>query len=232
MLKKSFKDLNRTTFYHKKYGRYDIIEYINCEKVKIKFHNTGYEYYTSLNHIENNEVRDRLYSNVFGGVLELYGYDIDIYKIWYNMLYRANMVEGSYKDVNVCPDWMYFQNFYNWAKKQIYHKGWHLDKDIIIRGNKTYSPDTCCFIPSEINTFFEKSNNALGYGMNRNKTKYVSFVRSKGKKLHLGTFDTKEEAQAAYLTKKRELLDGLIEKYSYCLSEKVILCLKNYYNNA
>lgn len=232
MLKKKFDDLKQTTFHHKKYGEYDIVEYQNCENVTIRFRNTGYEYITSMNHIENNEVMDRLHRNVFGGVVGMSDYDVEIYKIWYNMLYRANKQGGSYKDASVCKEWLYFPNFYSWAKNQNYQKGWHLDKDVIVRGNKEYSPQKCCFLPSEINTFFEKSNKAIGYGMNRGKTKYVSFIRSKGKKLHLGTFDTKQEAQNAYITKKKELLEGLIKEYSYCLSEEIVLYLKKYYENA
>lgn len=232
MLKKEFNDLKQTIFHHKKYGEYEIVEYENSDNVKIRFRDTGYEYVTSMNHIENNEVMDRLYKNIFGGVVGIYGYDVDIYKMWYNMLYRANKQGGSYKDSSVCQEWLYFPNFHDWAKKQKYQKGWHLDKDIIVRGNKMYSPYTCCFLPPEINTFFEKSNNAVGYGMNRSKTKYVSFIRSKGKKLHLGTFDTKEEAQMAYITKKKELLEELIKEYSSCLSEEIIFYLKKYYKNA
>nr|DAW10679.1 MAG TPA: ethylene-responsive transcription factor [Caudoviricetes sp.] len=232
MLKKSINDLQKTSFYHAKYGEYNIVEYFNCEKVKIKFKNTGYEYFTSMNHIENGEVRDKLYKNIFGGFTGTSDYDSKMYDIWYNMLYRANRIGGSYSDVCVCEEWLCFKNFLDWAKKQKYESGWHLDKDILVRGNRVYSPATCCFVPPQINTFFEKSNKAAGYGFNRSKTKYVSFIRSKGKKIHLGTFETKEEAKFTYLKKKQELLNDLIDEYKDCLSEKVLSSLKKYYKNA
>lgn len=31
-------------------------------------------------------------------------------------------------------------------------EGWHLDKDILLKGNKVYSPETCAFVPAKINS--------------------------------------------------------------------------------
>lgn len=56
----------------------------------------------------------------------------------------------TYEGCTVCDEWLYFSNFKKWFDEN-YIEGFQLDKDIIIRGNKVYSPQTCCFVPKEIN---------------------------------------------------------------------------------
>lgn len=53
---------------------------------------------------------------------------------------------------------MYFSNFLKWFNGN-YIKGYALDKDILIKGNKVYSPETCCFVPYEINTLVTNRKN-------------------------------------------------------------------------
>ena len=42
------------------------------------------------------------------------------------------------------------------------YDGKHLDKDLLVCNNKVYSPETCVFVPREINQFLTKSNNSRG----------------------------------------------------------------------
>lgn len=51
--------------------------------------------------------------------------------------------------------WKYLSNFKKWYDEH-YVEGWHLDKDILMQGNKFYSPETCCFVPFEINVLFRR----------------------------------------------------------------------------
>lgn len=54
-------------------------------------------------------------------------------------------------------------------------------------------------------------NNACGYlgaSFDRQTGRWMSQIRADGKKIHLGRFDTPEEAHAVYITAKRELHQG------------------------
>lgn len=81
------------------------------------------------------------------------------YQTWRNMIWRCYRInptsrEKSYQECDVCEEWLYFSNFKKWFDKN-YVFGYALDKDILIKGNKVYSPETCCFIPSEINLLIQ-----------------------------------------------------------------------------
>lgn len=77
---------------------------------------------------------------------------------WRGMLRRGYSEEcktkhKTYRECVVCQEWHLFSTFKEWFDKH-YVEGWHLDKDILVKENKVYSPETCCFVPSEINALF------------------------------------------------------------------------------
>ena len=60
--------------------------------------------------------------------------------------------------ITICPEWMYFSNFYKWVNSQsnfpyLIQQSERIcvEKDILIKNNKLYSPLTCCLVPSSIN---------------------------------------------------------------------------------
>ncbi|MBQ2284923.1 MAG: hypothetical protein II244_04590, partial [Clostridia bacterium] len=69
------------------------------------------------------------------------------YRIWYNMLARSygKSKPNNYEKCHVCEEWLTFSYFQEWFLEN-YIEGWQLDKDILIKGNKVYSPQTCCFV--------------------------------------------------------------------------------------
>ena len=58
-----------------------------------------------------------------------------------------------YKICHVADEWLDFTTFKNDIREMVgfNRDGWHLDKDILKKGNNVYSKETCCFVPKEIN---------------------------------------------------------------------------------
>lgn len=69
----------------------------------------------------------------------------------------------SYKGCTVCEEWHNYQNFAKWYEDNYYNceEELELDKDIIIYGNKLYSPETCLFVPKLVNTSYRYSMNEI-----------------------------------------------------------------------
>lgn len=99
---------------------------------------------------------------------------------WYGMLSRCYDEEykskhKTYENASVCEEWHNFQNFAKWFYENYYkveNEIMDLDKDILIKGNKTYSPETCVIIPQVINKLFMESTNYvedLPKGLTRHK---------------------------------------------------------------
>lgn len=59
---------------------------------------------------------------------------------------------GKYASASVDQRWFDFQDFAKWFKSlEFYQEGWQLDKDVLLKGNTIYGPDTCVFLPEEVN---------------------------------------------------------------------------------
>ena len=130
------------------------------------------------------------------------------YQIWVSMLNRCYDTkyhdrEPAYIGCSVCEDWRYFSRFDDWVRSERsgYKKGYQLDKDILVKGNKIYSPETCVFVPHEINSLFcttRARRSELPIGVSRLKDKYTAHCSVGGKTKHLGSFSTPTEAFDAY----------------------------------
>lgn len=123
-----------------------------------------------------------------------------------------------YEKCSVCDEWLYFSNFEKWYNKN-YVKGYHLDKDLLIKGNKIYSPQTCSFVPPEINTILVKHNATRGdlpIGVSRcggRSNKFRAVLRIKGEYVVLGSFNTPDLAFCAYKKAKEEHIKEMALQY-------------------
>ena len=157
------------------------------------------------------------------------------YNRWCNMLERCYDKKfqekyPTYKDCSVDKEWHNFQNFAEWYDEN-YIEGWHLDKDILLKGNKIYSLETCAFVPSEINSLFIKSNSSRGdypIGVYKHKCgKYVAQMYQNNKPVHLGYYPTIKEAFEAYKTAKELWIKEVADKWRGQITEQVYQTLIN-----
>lgn len=161
------------------------------------------------------------------------------YEDWNSMLKRCYVsLESklSYKDKDVCEEWKCFQNFAEWATKQqnFGAKGWDLEKDLLVKNNKVYGPDTCVYLPREINSFIKRKRfNDLPLGVDiaykYNGTPYFRVQgREDGKNINLGKFYNVEEAFNAYKVHKEYLAKKLAEKWKSEIPDIAYKALMNY----
>lgn len=142
------------------------------------------------------------------------------YRIWNLMLNRCynkklKDKKPTYQKCVVCDEWLRFSNFKNWFEEN-YVDGYALDKDVLVKGNKIYSPETCCFVPQEINSMLTKRQNDRGcypIGVSYNHKGYRASISKNGKRKSLGTYKTIKEAFDVYKRVKEEHLKKVAQKY-------------------
>jgi hypothetical protein len=105
-------------------------------------------------------------------------------------------------------EWHSFNNFREWAKQHAW-MGKCLDKDIKTENCKVYSPDTCLFVTQEVNKLLNKQEKKrgsypIGVSFHRRDQVFHAYIRKDGKRVHLGSFNTPEEASRKYLAHKGE----------------------------
>lgn len=163
------------------------------------------------------------------------------YVKWKNMLLRCYNAKSLKRDTTyieciVCDEWKNFSNFRCWYEKNNYGGSTlNLDKDILYKGNKTYSPDTCCIVPENINTLFLKSDRVRGElpmgvykEMKNGNLCYRACMGIEGKSMKLGTFKTPEEAFQKYKECKEQYIKEIAEKYKDKIPYSVYEAMMNW----
>lgn len=111
--------------------------------------------------------------------------------------------------------------------------GWELDKDILQKGNKLYSKETCCFVPLEVNSLLVKSDKArgewpVGVSFNKARGKFEVYLKINGKTKNAGRFNTLEEAFQAYKLSKEAHIKVVAQQWQHLLDERVFQALMSY----
>ena len=173
------------------------------------------------------------------------GKDTKCYKTWSHMLERCynekyKKKKPTYEDCKVCEELLNFQNFAEWDSENYYvieGERMHLDKDILIKGNKIYSPDTCIYVPQTINSLFVKSDKIRGntpIGVSRQKNKFraqcsvYDFENKNKKRKYLGSYNSPEEAFKVYKEFKENYIKEVADYYKNQIPNKLYDALYNY----
>lgn len=227
-------------------GKCTVIDYKGAYSVTVIFHKPIFVTICTMSSLKTGRVLNPFSPRVYGvGYLGVGDYDSDddSYSQWKDMLKRCycekhKSKHTSYEDVTVCEEWLNFQNFAKWCHSQEFFQSkdddgrfYRLDKDILIKGNKTYSPETCCFVPMRINNLILtslSSRGSLPIGVTKFKrdSNYVVKIR-KGAPLanHIGYFNTPEEAFQAYKKAKEDYIKAVAEDWKDRIDDKTYIAL-------
>ena len=161
------------------------------------------------------------------------------YQAWKDMLKRCYSEKflsknKSYLGCSVSEDFLNFQVFAEWYTKQKnYGKGYHLDKDLLIKGNREYSKNACSLLPAEINSAINIKSDCVGKDLpkcvqNTPSGRYVVRVRGLKGGSYVGTYDELEDAVRSSLDARTLRMVELHNKYESSLSEKQKVALLNW----
>ena len=244
----SYKDCIGKVCKSKSSGDFKILKYNDTTNVEIRFFKTGYDMFAQLGDIRNGKVKDKYLPSVYSiGVLgakyptRVDGVLTKEYVLWTSMLKRCyndtyKKKQPTYEGCEVSNNFLHYEYFYEWCHKQIgfSNQGWHLDKDLLVKGNKVYSEDSCVFLPTEINILLVKSDKKRGkhligvYWSKTNKAFVAQVNKNKGNQRYLGLFKTEIEAFNAYKTAKESFIKEQANKWKGNIDERAYNSLMNY----
>ena len=229
-----------------------IVEYVSSKDITVQFKATGELVKTTYGTFIKGNVKSHFTATVFGvGITGLEptrdenGELLDSYICWCDMLKRCYSAKyqqkyPTYIGCCVSEVWLYYSNFkkfYNETYYEVENKTTQLDKDILIKGNKIYSPETCIFVPNFINTLFVKRQNDRGafpIGVNYDKAskKYRAqlniFENGKKTRKNLGRFNTPEEAFKVYKQAKEAYIKKIADEYKDKIPTKLYEAMYSY----
>ena len=249
MTNKEISDLKRKEVLYTRYVSnegyvYTVTEYVNAYNCTIMFDD---KYKTTLynlqyNHVRSGQIRNPNHTSIQGVCKIGQGKytcknSKKAYTTWMNMIrrcineqHKSNYI--NYKDVTLCDEWHNFQNFAEWHEENYNPEtmqGWALDKDILVKNNKIYSPETCCFVPPEINSLLVKRLSKRGeYCIGVNFHKHAKKFQANMNKKYLGSFNTEIDAFNCYKLHKEKDIKEVADKWRDQISPKVYQALYNY----
>lgn len=164
------------------------------------------------------------------------------FEVWRKMIRRCYDVKEkikhpTYEKAEVCKEWLNFQSFAKWYEENYYecnNEKMDLDKDILVKGNKTYSPSTCIFVPHKINTLFVKKDEnrgqyPIGVSWNKDKNKFTSRCSNGyGKYKHLGYYNTSKEAFESYKIFKEKVIKQVADEYKPYIPKELYEAMYRY----
>lgn len=230
-------------------GLFKIVEYINPKRVVVQFVETGNNAVGRLVNVLAGQVKDRMRPSVYG--VGIVGEQVTVkgkrgkqYDIWVRMLdrcYSKKLLDQhpTYRDCTVSDSFKYYPFFKEWCNNQIGFnqkdcngRYYALDKDLLVKGNRIYSPDTCCFVPQEINNLLtnkKSTRETLPIGVKKTESgRFLVAFRKNKTTTYLGRYDTPEEAFQVYKQAKEDYIKEVANKWKDQIDPRVYEALMNW----
>lgn len=237
-----------------KYGtKAIIVEYLDNKNVIIEFQDKNkYRYSVTYLHFKKGEIFNPFDKSAYGiGYIGVGKYNVSksnkevhhCYLIWKKMFERCYTTDRgnrqkAYEGCEVCEEWYCFQNFADWYMSQKYeikNEKLCVDKDILVHGNKIYSPKTCLLVPNRINSLFAKSyaiRGDLPIGVSYywyNNTRYLASMKINNRKTcQIGIFNNPIDAFNAYKKEKEKYIKEVADDYKSAIPIKVYEAMYQY----
>lgn len=150
--------------------------------------------------------------------------------IWGGILGRIRKMKWYKDSGNLFKS---FDQFSEWCQsepgfleKDSNGRYWSLDKDILVLGNRDYSPTTCCFVPQKINNLFLSSSSCrgdwpIGASYDKSRGKFQSYITMENIRKPLGRYETAEEAHQAWQRMKILQVDSVIKEYPHLRKDMI-----------
>ena len=237
------------TFNSNNFGKFTVIKYEHSTKVHIQFEATGGINVADMSHVRSGSVADLLAKTTYDIGYIGYNYDCKckdskkLFKIWSGLVQRCfdplwKTRHKCYELTTCSEDFLCAANFITWSKSQIGYnsidesgKPFALDKDILLKGNTVYSPDTCVFVPREINNLIlsnRKVRGNLPIGVTSAEVRFRARVSINNKEVALGVFETSNEAFQAYKEAKERHIKEVANKWKDRIDQRVYYALMKY----
>lgn len=243
---KMHKDRTGEKFITRQGYEVEIIKYTSAEDCEYQFlHDTSFTLKSSYSDISKGGVSYPYHKTVLNvGYLGIGkhkgGRDKNIkkYDVWHGILQRCydkkvHERRPNYIGCTVDERWHNFQVFGDWYEEnwKPYMDGWELDKDIILKGNKIYSPETCAFVPNELNLLFTKNKARRGdypIGVFLDSGRFRAVVTMNKVQKYFGSHTTPEEAFKASKEAKENYIKEKAEEWKPLIDHRVYNSMYNY----
>lgn len=196
-------------------GFFEIIK-IEGQSITVRF-DDGYDVVATKGNVVKGSVRSPYAKTKFGIGFRGEGphtmHNKLTYRKWSGMMTRCydqqySLDHPTYEGASCHEDWHNYQNFCEWAIEQVGFgvKGFDLDKDLLIPGNKQYGPDTCVFLPQELNKILGNTSPERGISTRPDLNgKWLARYNSVDGEIYLGCHE-KQKALAIYQEYKLKYL--------------------------
>lgn len=225
-----------------------IKEYRGCMDLDVEFENGFISKNKNRDNFKKGQIKNSYHPSVYGvGYIGEGKYQPYINRIrtiqygsWNHIMERCydekyHKKSPTYKGCEICSEWHNFQNFAEWFNENYYtvdEERMHLDKDILQKGNRVYSPHTSIFVPQTINGLFIKQKNArgnypIGVYCDKNERLIIQ-IHKNDTTAHLGCSDSPKKAFETYKIEKEKYIKKVAEEYKSKIPQKLYDAMYRY----